>query len=91
MDLVPAIILAAVVTIGSGLSLRKLHERRVERHLARLEKRLKAGQDRYFEELRELESYDPRKNPPWKNVALEGLGLVSVFAGALTFLLNLDV
>ena len=53
MDLLPAIILAAVVTIGSGLSLRKLHERRIERHCARLEDRLKAGQDRCFEELRE--------------------------------------
>ncbi|SMQ75829.1 hypothetical protein SAMN06297468_2980 [Altererythrobacter xiamenensis] len=90
MDLVPAIILAAVVSIGSGLSLRKLHERRVERHCARLEDRLKAGQDRYFEELRELQAYDPRTNPPWKNIALELLALASIFAGFLTLLLNLD-
>lgn len=64
MDLVPAIILAAVVTIGSGLSLRKLHERRIERHCARLEDRLRAGQDRYFEELRELQARDPLRPPP---------------------------
>ena len=91
MDLLPAIILAAVVTIGSGLSLRKLHERRVERHCARLEDRLRAGHDRYFEELRGLQAYDPRNNPPWKNAALELLALASIFFGLLALLLNLDL
>ena len=88
MDLLPAIILAAVVTIGSGLSLRKLHTRRVERHPARLEDRPQAGHDRYFEELRELEAYDPRKNPPWRNAVIELFLLASTFAGLLTLFLN---
>lgn len=81
-----AIIVAAVVTIGSGLSLRGLHQRRVLRHRAKLEDRLSAGEDRYFEELRELQAYDPAKNPPWKNALLELLGLVGIFVSIVAFL-----
>jgi hypothetical protein len=89
MDLWLAIAIAAVVTIGSGFSLRSLHERKVRRHQAKIDDRLAAGKDRYFEELRELQAYDPRNIPPWRNVAREllilGIGAVSLVAFLISF------
>ncbi len=86
MDFWLAIGIAGAVTIGASFSVRKLHERRVKRHEDKLNDRLKAGEDRYFEELRELEAYDPRKRPPWQNVGLEIVNL-TIFFGLLVLVL----
>lgn len=68
--------------------MRKLHTRKVARYMARLENRLAAGEDRYFEELREIEAYDPRKRPPWQNVALEVIRMLAFFISLTVLLLN---
>lgn len=78
------------MTIGSGFSLRALHERKVRKHQAKIDDRLAAGEDRYFEELRELEAYDPRNNPPWKNVARELLVLGAGFVSLVIFLTSIE-
>ena len=90
MSLWLAILIAAAVTIGSGFSMRALHERRVARHAQRLEDRLAAGGDRYFEELRELHAYDPADNPPWKNVVLELLSQTAGFVSIVLLLTGWD-
>lgn len=91
MELWQAILLAAVVTIGSGFSLRTFHDRKVRKHQARIDNRLAAGEDRYFEELRELEAYDPRNNPPWQNLLKEILILSVGFVGLAVFLAGLEL
>ncbi|MDC0886462.1 hypothetical protein OAS19_01540 [Altererythrobacter sp.] len=78
--------IAAAVTIGSGFSMRALHQRRVARHARRMEDRLAAGEDRYFEELQELQAYNPADNPPWKNVTLELLSLIAGFVSIVLLL-----
>ncbi|WP_152433546.1 hypothetical protein [Erythrobacter sp. THAF29] len=78
------------MTIGSGFSLRALHDRRVRVHQARIDDRLAAGEDRYFEELRELKTYDPRHNPPWKNITRELLMLAAEFATLVILLTSLE-
>lgn len=81
-------VLAAAVTLGGGFSLRQLLQRKIARHQARIDDRLAAGKDRYFEELRELQAYDPRRNSASKNIVSEltflivsFIGLTIIFAG----------
>lgn len=90
MSLWLAILIAAAVTIGGGFSLRSLHQRRVARHARRMEDRLAAGEDRYFEELRELQAYNPAHNPPWKNVTLELISLTAGFVSIVLLLTGWD-
>lgn len=91
MPLWTALIIAAVATLGFDFSLRALHDRKVARHQARLDDRMAAGQDRYFEELRELEAYDPRKRRPWQNITLELTRMLAFFAIVVTFLVELKL
>lgn len=55
-----------------------------------MEDRLAAGEDRYFEELRELQAYNPAHNPPWKNVTLELISLTAGFVSIVLLLTGWD-
>lgn len=74
-----AAILAAAVVAGSIFSFRKLGTRRIEQYERHLADRLAAGEDRYFEELRSLQAYDPRRRSKRFHVIVELLGALASF------------
>lgn len=90
MDLWPTLGIAGAAIIGAGFSLRKLNEHKIARYEAKLKDRLDAGEDRYLDELRELEAYDPRKRPIWQNVAREIALITVAFAAFLVFAIRPD-
>jgi hypothetical protein len=79
MPIWAAIVLAAAIVVGGRYSLKKLGSRRIEQYEKRLSDRLAAGEDRYFEELRQLQAYDPRKRSRRFNAILEALEIVGGF------------
>ena len=79
MPLWAAIVLAAALVVSGRYGLRKLGTRRIEQHEKRLADRLAAGEDRYFEELRELEAYDPRRHSQRHHVIMEVIEMIAAF------------
>lgn len=59
---------------------RPWHAWQVSRHRRRLNERQAAKEDRYFEELRSLETYDPNRRSPPKKGVLDRLGTLFIFA-----------
>jgi hypothetical protein len=90
MPIWAAAILAAAVVASGRLAFRKLGTRAVEKHEKRLADRLAAGEDRYFEELRGLQAYDPRRRSKRFHVVMEVLGAVAAFAALLMFFSHFD-
>ena len=85
-----AAILAAAVVASSRFAFSKLGTRAVEQHEKRLADRLAAGEDRYFEELRALQAYDPRRRSRRFHMIVEVLGAVAAFVALLIFFVNFD-
>ena len=85
MPIWAAALLAAAVVMGSHVGFKKLGTRTNERYEKRLADRLAAGEDRYFEELRELQAYDPRRRSKRFHV------IVELLLAAGTFLVLLKV
>ena len=88
MRVIAAIIITAAMygviflisPVADRLLGRPWHAWQVSRHRKRLNERLAAGEDRYFEELRSLEAYDPSRQSPPKKGVLDRLGTVFIFA-----------
>jgi hypothetical protein len=90
MPIWAAAILAAAVVAGSGFAFSKLGTRRVEQYEKCLADRLAAGEDRYFEELRTLQAYDPRRRSRRFHVVMEVLGAAAAFVALLMLFSNFD-
>jgi hypothetical protein len=79
MPIWAAAILAAAIVAGGTVGFRKLGTRTIEQYEKRLADRLAAGEDRYFEELRSLQAYDPRRRSKRFHAIVELLGAAASF------------
>ena len=87
MDIWLAALIAAALTFGGALSIRALGEQRIARHQAKIDDRIEAGKDRYFEELRGLKAYDPRRFSVRRNGIIEFITILASFV-SLTLMLS---
>jgi hypothetical protein len=83
MPLWAAALLAAAIVLTGATAGHSLTRRRIERHEKHLADRLAAGEDRYFEELRALKAYDPRRRSPRFNAIAEAIGIAVSFAALI--------
>ena len=86
-----AALLAAAIVMSGGAAMHKLGQQRLADYERRLADRLAAGEDRYFEELRSLEAYDPRRRPRWFNAAAEAVSYALWFAALFWFFSGLKL
>ena len=84
-----AALLALAIVLSGGAAAHKLGERRIADYEKRLADRLAAGEDRYFEELRSLEAYDPRRRSKRFNAIIEMIGMAVSFAALFMILSSL--
>ena len=89
MPIWAAVILAATIVAGMGFASRKIGTLTIKRYEKRLADRLAVGEDRHFEELRELQAYDPRRHSRRFHVIVEVLWAVAAFVALLMFFADL--